>query len=234
MSRNLNSYDVFNGRVLPKESAALLNSRPLLPSEIDPYTPSAGYNPAQFRSLYTLDYTDGGNVRRVQKPFSNPVSFIWSVSNTFPIAEVNNATPTECYYENFEEGTSNSFVEGPLLAHTGKRYLNGDFVVDFIIPNGRSYVIEYWFYENGKWNYNSKAYTGNTMLTDGSAIDNVRIYPADAQMKSYTYDRLRGMTSIIDMNNLTYRYEYDTFGRLQIIRNDKGEIEKLYTYNYAE
>ena len=138
----------------------------------------------------------------------------------------------EFYLENFEESASATTNE--TIAHTGKKYYTGDFTVSFTLPNARSYVIEYWYLDVGNvWKYISKAYTGPSMvLSEGSAIDNVRVYPTDARMKSYTYEPTYGISSVIDENGSVLKYYYDAVGRLWQVRNDKGGIEKQYTYNY--
>lgn len=148
----------------------------------------------------------------------------------YPDIVINQFGITEFIYENFEEGT---VTASPLVAHTGKGYLNGDYSPTFSTPNSRTYTIEYWHWNGSEWVYTSKPYTGtSTLVNEGSAIDNVRIYPTDAFMKSYTYDPVLGITSVIDENGLVTYYDYDTFGRLSRVRNDKGEIEKQYTYHY--
>lgn len=137
---------------------------------------------------------------------------------------------TEFVFENFEEG---SVTTSPLTAHTGEGYLSGDYTPTFVIPNARTYTIEYWYWNGSAWMYNSKPYIGtSTPVNEGTAIDNVRIYPTDAVMTSYTYDPILGITSVIDANGLVMYYDYDDFGRLWRIRNDKGNVEKQYTYHY--
>ena len=133
--------------------------------------------------------------------------------------------------ENFEENPSGTTNPPP---HSGDKCYSGDFVVSFTMPNSRSYLVEYWYLDaTNVWQYITKPYAGTSMtLAEGTAIDDVRIYPTDAQMKSYTYDPVLGIRSVIDESSRTYLYEYDSFGRLARIRNDKGGIEKQYTYNY--
>lgn len=67
----------------------------------------------------------------------------------------------------------------------------------------------------------------------GMFIDEVRIYPVDAQMTTYTYSPLVGMTSQTDPNGTTNFYEYDGFGRLLRIKDNDGKILKEMEYNYA-
>jgi YD repeat-containing protein len=65
-------------------------------------------------------------------------------------------------------------------------------------------------------------------------FDELRLYPADAQMTTYTYDPLIGMTSQTDPNGKTTYYEYDSFGRLLRIKDHNGTIIKQNTYHYKQ
>ncbi|WP_346855973.1 RHS repeat domain-containing protein [uncultured Draconibacterium sp.] len=49
----------------------------------------------------------------------------------------------------------------------------------------------------------------------------------------YTYQPLIGMTSQTDPSGRTTYYEYDDFGRLEYVRNHKGEIINKNDYHYA-
>jgi YD repeat-containing protein len=138
----------------------------------------------------------------------------------------------EFYLENFEENAS--AIADASAAHTGRKYWSGDFTVTYPKPNAKPYIIEYWYRNLGVWQYATAPYSGIVTLTDGDAIDDVRIYPVDARMKSYTYEPLLGITSVIDENGRATYYEYDKLGRLARIKNEKGGIEKQYTYNYKQ
>jgi len=65
-------------------------------------------------------------------------------------------------------------------------------------------------------------------------LDEVRIYPSGAQMTTYTYDPLIGMTSSTDENNVTTYYYYDAFGRLSDIKDSDGKVLKHYEYHYKQ
>ncbi len=63
-------------------------------------------------------------------------------------------------------------------------------------------------------------------------FDDLRIYPVDAQMSTYTYDPLVGMTSSSDAKDMATYYEYDAFGRLGMIKDKDRNILKSFCYNY--
>ncbi|QJB37297.1 hypothetical protein HF324_05295 [Chitinophaga oryzae] len=64
-------------------------------------------------------------------------------------------------------------------------------------------------------------------------VDDIRIYPADAQVTSYSYEPGVGITSTTSPDNITTFYEYDGLNRLMNIRDDKGNILQNFVYNYG-
>lgn len=139
----------------------------------------------------------------------------------------------EFMHENFEESDEGLVIENQTVAHSGLRYYQGDFTVNFIRPNTRTYIIEYFYLQNGKWMYIRKPYESSTMLlSEGDGIDDIRIYPSDARMTTFTYDALSGITSKTDPNCITSYYDYDGLGRLIRIRDDQKNVLKSYNYHY--
>jgi len=135
---------------------------------------------------------------------------------------------TEFFYEGFEEYTGASTS----TPYAGRRYKTGNFTVPFVRPNGRNYLIDYRSLQSGGWVYVKKPFTDHMVLNDGSAFDEVRVYPEDAQMTTYTYDPLVGMTSSTDASGRTTYYEYDGFGRLKVVSDlDKQPVQQ-YDYHY--
>jgi hypothetical protein len=101
-----------------------------------------------------------------------------------------------------------------------------------------NYTVTYW-QKNGSnpWVLNQVTITGGAGLTytigaSGQYVDELRMYPTDALMTTYTYIPGLGLSTVTDENNRTSYYVYDSFGRLAQIKNDKGGIEKQYTYYY--
>jgi hypothetical protein len=74
----------------------------------------------------------------------------------------------------------------------------------------------------------------NTQSTGGGRVwfDDIRLYPAAAQMTTYTHQPEVGVTSISDANNKPAIYEYDALQRLSIVRDQDGNILKQMEYHY--
>lgn len=55
---------------------------------------------------------------------------------------------------------------------------------------------------------------------------------SSAMITTYTYDPLVGVTSITNAKGMTTYYEYDDFGRLEIIKDNDGHILSKNAYHY--
>lgn len=55
-----------------------------------------------------------------------------------------------------------------------------------------------------------------------------------AMVVTYTYSPLLGITSETDANGRTTYYEYDTLGRLKLVKNQDGKILKQYDYQFQK
>lgn len=64
-------------------------------------------------------------------------------------------------------------------------------------------------------------------------LNNIRTSLPGVQVNSYTYQPLAGMTSETDANGKTTYYEYDSFQRLKVVKDQNNNILKTYCYNYA-
>ncbi len=87
------------------------------------------------------------------------------------------------------------------------------------------------------WTYYEHIVTGvtPTLSVSGTGnIDELRLYPIHAQMITYTFDPMIGMTSQCDVNNHASYYEYDGLGRLKDIKDQDGNILKTFEYHYKQ
>jgi len=120
------------------------------------------------------------------------------------------------------------------------------------LASSQTYIVSYWS-KNGSygingttsittgrsirgWTYYEHKITGvtNITFTGNGNIDEVRLYPTDGKMTTYTYKPLIGITSECNENNQIIYYEYDSFGRLKLVKNQDGKILKQYDYQYQK
>ena len=180
-------------------------------------------------------YDSYGNLLDLSKTDEFSTTYLYGYTHSLPVAAVKNALASECRYENFEELAPSAVIINSSSAKTGKQYYLGDYTTSFTPPNTKSYKVDYWYLDTGsKWQFISKPYSQGMVLQEGSAIDDVRIYPQAAQMTSYVYDPLLGFTAVADGNGKMTFYEYDSFGRLKLIRDADLNIVKTYDYHYRK
>jgi len=142
---------------------------------------------------------------------------------------------------------------------TGKYYLtlNGtSSTLSRTVVNGGNYTLSYWrnstspFTISGGTVQNTK--TGSTIngwtffeqkilatsttlaINESGNIDDVRLYSFGAQMKSYTYNKLIGITAETDERGAIVYYEYDAFNRLLQVKDMRGNVVKRMEYLYNQ
>lgn len=216
-----------------------------------------GAAPAETRIEFT-GYDQNGNLLSQKK--SNDVSqaYIWDYNKNIPIAEAINTTEDHIAYTSFEadgkggwtfSGTPATDADAP----TGKKvYDLSNGAVTRTISASNMYTITFWAkaattVSNATLAFTGRTFNGYTFYeyhTNGSAtsvqisgshrIDELRLYPRDARMTTYTYEPLVGITSQCDTNNSIVYYEYDGLGRLVLIKDLFKNILKKYSYSYHD
>ncbi|MGK6353473.1 RHS repeat domain-containing protein [Parapedobacter sp. DT-150] len=214
---------------------------------------NSGYKP-----LINYDTYDAkGNPLQVTETGGPSTSYLWSYNGQYPIAAVTNAVQGDIAYAGFEsDGKGNWSYSGATAADatapTGKRVysLGGGALSKSGLSTGKTYLLTYWAKSttatgisggtaavmrtrNG-WTQYRRVVTGVSSVTVSGtvAIDDVRLHPAEAQMETFTYDPLVGMTSRTDAPGNTFYYVYDGFGRLTEVRDLAGNRVEDYRYNY--
>lgn len=243
VSKSKNRYKVFN-------------SIPLL-SSIDL---QIGQNPNEQRVLVDA-YDSYGNILHQKKISDVDHAYVWGYDNTYPIAEVVKATNTEIAHTSFESSDPGNWEFTPTqptatlgVARTGSKYLSlsGSTTLSKSGLSATStYFVSYWS-KNGSYNVNASVADGGlsvngwtyyehkivnpsngTITLNGTGdLDELRLYPKDAQMTTYTYDPAVGITAMTDANNVTIFYKYDLLGRLITIRDNDLKILKNVVYHY--
>jgi len=205
-----------------------------------------------------LQYDGNTNLSVETKASDIPVSFIWDYRHSMPIAEVTNASPTDIAYSSFEsDGTGNWTISGGGTNAGGitgntSRSMNSTTISKTGLTSSNTYIVSYWTSNStpysitgtvagypiqGKrisgWSYFEHKITGQTSvsITGTGNIDELRLYPASAQMITYTYTPLVGVSTKCDAGNRAMYYQYDAFGRLKVVLDQDRNIIKTIQYH---
>jgi len=199
------------------------------PSSIDT---KAGSNAQESRLIFD-GYDSYGNITQRHKAGGSNEVYLYGYNNAYPIAEAINAKKNNVFFESFEEGAGNSALEDDKTGHYSHTGLYSKTVSGLDAGN---YILRYWQKPTGgAWTLvtTTLAVSGTSYTISLNAqIDDVCFYPSGAQMTTYTYDPLIGMTSMTDPKGLVTCYEYDNFQRLKNVKNNDGNIVKHIEYHY--
>jgi YD repeat-containing protein len=219
-------------------------------------TKSSFYKPQILHSRY--DNT--GNIIEQQKRLDMKKAYVWDYLGSYPIAECANADSVSIAFTSFEEDGSGNWTIGSSArddstAITGQKSYNlgNGNISKGGLTSGNVYIVSYWSTNGtktisgasgssrtgrsvGDWTYYEHTLTASSStitLSGSGSIDELRLYPQYAQMTSYTYTPLIGMTTAADPNGEITYYEYDAFGRLQFVKDYNHNIVRNFKYNYT-
>lgn len=186
------------------------------------------------REVEVTAYDDQNNIAELKyKAQDQYKSFKWGNHKSYPLVGVENAQVHEIFYEGFENENGIVFQENT-FSRTGKRASQGGHYTipaSFLTPPADSRM-SYWYFMDGKWNFYEGPFE-RQINSQGTQIDEIRVYPSMALVTTYAYDGFGKLISSTDPNNITTYYEYDGLGRLTIIRDDDLNILKTFEYNFA-
>lgn len=168
----------------------------------DPVIDNVGYTSFESNGFGGWSFSGGGPVYS-GNAITGSRSFVL-VSNTL----TKSLTASKTYTLSFWTNTSGFTVTGGSQTKSGPT-LNGFTYYEYDVPQG----------------------TATVSISGTADIDELRIYPKVARMRSVTYDPLIGKTSECDENNRITYYEYDNLGRLRFIKDEGKNIIKMYEYN---
>jgi len=197
-------------------------------------------------------YNQSGNATQLHMKDNLTFAYLWDDILDEPICEVKNAVFDQVAYTSFENNAYGNWtvVSGGISStpgFTGTQSFSGSIQKNIAISG--SYTVSLWTKQSAT--VNSSAGTLIRTLNDwklyrwtlnnpsvvtvqGNDLDEVRLAPANALMTTFTYKPYVGLTSKLDSNNSTMYYEYDSFNRLSVIRDEKGNIVKTVEYHYQE
>lgn len=215
---------------------------------------------SKYENRASYQYNDAGDLISYSKVNDAVESFIWSTDHRYVIADANSSSDGVLAYTSFEGGLNEGhwiFGNGVNTdSKTGKRshdLSTSNISIEGLQPS-TEYVVAFWAKGgvpnvtgvvlstddpspgNDGWRFFRKIISGTSQVIISSGgvllIDELRLHPSEARMSTYTFDPLIGMTSATDPNNITTYYEYDTLGRLTLIKDNKGNILRHFKYHY--
>jgi hypothetical protein len=208
-------------------------------------------------------YDNTNNILQYTQTDQLPIAIVWDYKNLYPVAQVKKATVANVAYCSFEaDGKGNWTFTGTATADatspTGNNCYNLGQTSGNITKPGLSastvYTVSYWrktataltitgtqsgYPIRGKtingWTYFEHKVTGQTTITISgtSFIDELRLYPFNSQMTTYTYIPQVGMSSACDVNNKITYYFYDALLRLKWIKDQDKNVIKTFKYHYV-
>lgn len=179
-----------------------------------------------YRMLDTCIY-QSGNLAEVRSTSMGSTSYMWGYGDRYPILKASYARIVQLYYNGFElSGSTGDAAAGTYY------YNSGNFTIPFTPPtDGHVYKMSYWYWDSGAWKFSGELPFAST-ISRGSRLDEIRVYPAGAQVTSYAYSEGRGITSSVDANGQRTFYNYDDFGRLINVKDNNGDVVNRYNYSY--
>lgn len=178
-------------------------------------------------------YLPNGKLEELKDRTGFYKSYVWGYNDEYVIAEATNVLRKDIFHTSFEDEDGNSTYGD---AKAGKRSRAGGFTRALTGLSNGNYKLSYWVKSGGNWALQQSVVavgSGVYTINIEGQIDDVRFHPVSAQMVTYTYTPLVGVTSVADVNMQFTFYFYDTFNRLHLIKDKDGNITKKICYNYA-
>jgi YD repeat-containing protein len=247
-------FGIFNDRIFPKRQWQFKAGRPvadLVRSFLNAGNPDFRY----YRESVVFDrYNAWGKPEQLIKPGNEVSTFIWGYDGKLPIAQVSPAVYGRCAFANFEHSDRGNWLyneQDVILTEskTGTRSFKGQ--VNTPSMEAGEYRVSFW----AKAQNNSEIQVNRipvnidmtwrryeitltnpgvvTVNTNGNFIDDLRLHPVGAQMKTFTFFPRSVLSSVTDENHITTFYEYDGLTRLRAVRDHDGNIVKHHQYQYS-
>jgi len=189
-------------------------------------------------------------------------AYLWDYNSTYQVADVINASQADIAYNSFEaNGTGNWTISAAARTSSGFSgnlsypLSSTNILTKTGLTASKSYIISYWTAGSSSlsitgtqanypvkgatvngWTYYEHLVTGVASVTLSSTtstnIDEVRLYPKNARMTTWTYNPLVGISSSVNEKSQITYYEYDGLLRLMNIKDKDGNIVKHTDYHY--
>ena len=195
----------------------------------------------QFKA-YVYDYSDLYPIAEVVNSDTFPIGNPWIAATSFEADGSGNWNIPSSQRDNTGGITgvrSYNLINGA-CSRSGLNSSN-TYIVSYWSKTGNSYSVSgSTGVKQGKtingWTCFEHTVTGvaSVSVSGSGSVDELRLYPSMAQMTTYTYNPLIGITSQCDVANRITYYEYDGLGRLKDIKDQDGNVIKTYEYHYKQ
>jgi YD repeat-containing protein len=208
--------------------------------------------------LFTYDAA--GNMTGLKDEGGRTISNMYDYNDKYVVASLINTDPltdTKAY-TSFETGVFGGWTLTGISSVTNTAITG---VNSFVLSAGKSFsssvntakphIVSFWATSGGVtvtggatqtksapayngftyYEYDIAQGTATVTVSGSGTIDELRLYPKTARMRTTTYDPLIGKTSDCDENNRITYYEYDNLGRLRFVKDEKKNIVKMQEYN---
>lgn len=218
----------------------------------------------EIKQVNEVVYDAVGNVITTIDKIGDKVScIVYGYDNQYPVATISNADRSEVVYTSFENNESGDWLisTGNIVSQvspTGEMCLSGQTIsmTAPVLSSDKTYTLSFWASigslidvnssftqvasnpEINGWKYYEyrvpSGFSQPITITGKGKIDEVRVYPSNARMQTVTYLPSVGKSSSCDVNNRINYYDYDNFGRIIMVRDEKRNIIKTYEYRFKQ
>lgn len=186
-------------------------------------------------------------------------SLIWGYNNKRIISSISNAGYSDVAYTGFEQIEKGNWAyQGSRVNNLGS--MTGNYAYNLTtgtisksnLNPSVTYHLIYWQKDGGTSSVSGGAVQGEIILlvkngwklkkneikgasvvtlTGTGLIDDIKIYPKDAEMSTYTFSDLEGIDSVTQPNGNFQHFNYDGAGRLRDIIDIDKNIRERYRYH---
>ncbi|MFA9391540.1 MAG: hypothetical protein ACERKD_17150 [Prolixibacteraceae bacterium] len=236
-------YDLLKEKTTSASDGSLVKTTYLYPTDFDVIPTAAPLNTMRTKNMlnYVIEkqtWKDDGIISSVFNKYEDEVTprigKVYSLESDIPLIVSdfygldnwgNLKSPTHYVLESTVNGYDTCGNPLELLSKNG---INTSYLWDatktYIMAKVEGATYSQVSSQNGKAsNYNSKS-----LWTSLNGL------APNALITTYSYQPLIGITEMTDPSGLTINYTYDQFGRLELIKDNNGNLVQKYEYNYKD
>jgi hypothetical protein len=248
------------GYIKPLTAYALQSNGPVVQSTIGLFDSSRlNRNSTYFVAQTSYpNYSSKGNLLQVTNAVSGQnASTIRDYNDEYAVATVSNAGNGDVAYTSFESdgtggwgvGSSLRDNSGALTGKWGYNLSNGN-ITKSSLNTALTYIVSVWGKGSASINVNGTGLaspiaqqngwylyftqfsgSGSVTVSGNGIIDELRLYPKDANMVTTTYEPLVGPTSTCDANNTVAYTTYDLLNRPKLIKDKDLNVIRRFDYS---